>query len=69
MQTYADCVNKRFPGSVIVFDGYEEVSTEDMTHRRRSKGKKGMKTSFNAEMSLIVTTDIFLKKERKFLSM
>ena len=40
LQTYADYVNKRFPGSVIVFDGYEEVSTKDMTHRRRSKGKK-----------------------------
>ena len=40
LQTYADYVNKRYPGSVIVFDGYEEVSTKDMTHRRRSKGKK-----------------------------
>ena len=60
MQTYADYVNKRFPGSVIVFDGYEEVSTKDTTHRRRSKGKKGKKISFNVEMSLCVTKDVFL---------
>ena len=53
-------MNKRFPGSVIVFDGYEEVSTKDMTHRRRSKGKKGKKISFNVEMSLSVTKDVFL---------
>ena len=25
LQTYIDYVNKRYPGSVIVFDGYEEV--------------------------------------------
>ena len=60
MQTYADYVNKRFPGSVIVFDGYEEVSTKDITHRRRSKGKKAKKISFNVEMSLSVTKDVFL---------
>ena len=53
-------MNKRFPGSVIVFDGYEEVSTKDTTHRRRSKGKKGKKISFNVEMSLSVTKDVFL---------
>ena len=60
MQTYADYVNKRFPGSVIVFDGYEEVSTKNITHRRRSKRKKGKKISFNVEMSLSVTKDVFL---------
>ena len=60
LQTYVDYVNKRYPESVIVFDGYEGVSTKDMTHRRRSKGKKGMKISFNAEMSLSVTKDVFL---------
>ena len=26
LQTYVDYVNKRYPGSVIVFDGYEEVT-------------------------------------------
>ena len=40
LPTYTDYVNQHFPGSVIVFDGYEDVSTKDMTHRRRSKGKK-----------------------------
>ena len=54
-------MNKRFPGSVIVFDGYEEVSAKDMTHRRRSKGKKGMKISFNVEMSLSVTKDVIFE--------
>ena len=33
---------------------------KDMIHRRRSKGKKGMKLSFNVEMSLSITKDVFL---------
>ena len=33
---------------------------KDMIHRRRSKGKKGMKLSANVEMSLSITKDVFL---------
>ena len=60
LKSYTDFVAKNYGAAVIVFDGYEKFSTKDMTHRRRSKGKKGVSVSFTQDMSLTVTKDIFL---------
>ena len=45
---------------MVVFDSYEERSTKDMTHMRRSKGKKGFSVSFCIDMNLTVTKEAFL---------
>ena len=60
IKTYTDYVSKRYGEAFIVFDGYEGISTKDMTHRRRSKGKKGLTVSFTLDMCLSVSKDIFL---------
>ena len=60
LKSYTDFVAKNYGAAVIVFDGYEKFSTKDMTHRRRSKGKKGVSVCFTQDMSLTVTKDIFL---------
>ena len=60
MKSYTDFVAKNYGAAVIVFDGYDGFSTKDMTHRRRSKGKKGISVTFTQEMNLTVTKDAFL---------
>ena len=40
---------------MVVFDGYKEFITKDMTHKRRLKGKKGVSVTFSLDMSLSVT--------------
>ena len=46
--------------AVVVFDGYKEFITKDMTHKRRLKGKKGVSVTFSLDMSLSVTQQAFL---------
>ena len=58
--TYAAFVTKNYGDAIVVFDGYEGFSTKDMTHRRRSNGKKGVSVSFTSDMKLTITKDIFL---------
>ena len=45
---------------MVVFDGYKEFTTKDMTHKRRLKGKKGVSVTFSLDMSLSVTKEAFL---------
>ena len=56
---YADYVTRHYGKATIVFDGYEQVSTKDMTHMRRSKGKKGVSVSFTPDMSLTTSKEAF----------
>ena len=60
LDSFADFVTKNYGEAVVVFDGYDEFSTKDMTHRRRSKGKKGVGVSFTLDMNLTITKDAFL---------
>ena len=60
MNMYIDFVLKNYAEGIIVFDGYETFSTKDMTHRCRSKGKKGISVSFTLDMKLMVTKDASL---------
>ncbi|KAG1672652.1 hypothetical protein GQR58_015915 [Nymphon striatum] len=46
--------------AIIVFDGYGENSTKDMTQQRRSGGKTAPAVTFTKEMKLTMKKDIFL---------
>ena len=60
LMQYNAFVTKNYGDAIVVFDGYEGFSTKDMTHRRRSNGKKGVSVSFTSDMKLTITKDIFL---------
>ena len=60
LEAYSSYVVKKYGNAVIVFDGYRGASTKDMTHRRRTKGKKGPTVSVTKEMRLTVSKDSFL---------
>ena len=47
-----------------MFDGYRNPSTKHMTHRRGTGGKSGVEVSFNEDMKLTTTKDIFLANDR-----
>ena len=55
---------------MVVFDGYKEFTTKDMTHKRRLKGKKGVSITFSLDMNLTVTKEVFLsdsKNKQQFI--
>lgn len=60
LESYSDYVIKKYGKAVIVFDGYCGASTKDMTHRQRTRGKKGPTVSFTKEMCLTVSKELFL---------
>ena len=61
LQAYIEFVNEQYPNAVVVFDGYMSgPSTKDMTHLRRSKGKKGLAVHFQAGMKLQTSKEEFL---------
>ena len=43
---HTEYVWKKYDKAVVVFDGYESSNTKDMTHQRRSKGKRGTTVTF-----------------------
>ena len=45
---------------MVVFDGYKEFTTKDMTHKCHLKGKKGVSVTFSLDMSLSATQEAFL---------
>ena len=57
---------------MVIFDGYEERSTKDMTHMQRSKGKNGLSVRFSIDMNLTVTKEAFLNEisnKKKFVKL
>ena len=40
LETYSKYAATNYGKAVIVFDGYKEFTTKDMTHKRRLKGKQ-----------------------------
>ena len=63
VDSYTDFVTKNYGEVVVVFDGYEEFSTKDMTHRCRSKGKKGVGVSFTLDMNLTIKPAVAVRKK------
>ena len=60
IKKYTDYVIRRYGEAMVIFDGYDSASTKDMTHRRRLKGRKGVKVSFALDMNLTESKDLFL---------
>ena len=60
LQSYSDYVIIKYGKAVIIFDGYCGASTKDITHRQRTRGKKGPTVSFTKEMCLTVSKELFL---------
>ncbi len=44
----------------VVFDGYGKLSTKDMVHQRRAKGKAGLIVTFSEDMKHTMKKDSFL---------
>ena len=57
---YTDYVTRNYGEAIVVFDGYGDSSTKDMTHQRRSKGKKGATVTLAEDMCLTMPKDQFL---------
>ena len=58
--------------AVVVFDGYQGSTIKDMTHKRRRKGKHGMTVTFEKNMNLTVTKEVFLsntENKQRFIIM
>ena len=64
LSTYGNFVSKNYGEAIIVFEGYKAFTTKDMTHKRRSKGKNGVCISFDRDMNLTVTKEVFLSNSQ-----
>ena len=45
---------------IVIFDGYDSISTKDMTHQRRAKGRIGPTVTFTEDMAITVQKEQFL---------
>ena len=69
---YIEYVAGKYKDAIVVFDGYENMSTKDMTQRRRSKGKAGATVTVAASMITTMKKDQFLanqKNKQQFIFM
>ena len=67
---YTKYVVRRYKEAIVVFDGYENMNTKDMTHQRRSKGKAGATVTVAANMTTTMKKDQFLanrKNKQQFI--
>ena len=49
---------------MVVFDGYEKLSTKSMTQRRRTAGKVGATVTFSEDMRITMKKDHFLSNAK-----
>ena len=47
---YTNYVRRKYGNANIVFDGYEGLSTKDITHQRRTKGQTGPSVTNNCKI-------------------
>ena len=69
---YCTYVTKKYGKAIVVFDGYDDMSTKNMTHQRRAAGKAGATVTFSEDMKLTLTKDNFLanpKNKQRFINM
>ena len=64
--TYTENVTRKYSHAIVVFDGYLNSSTKDMTHQRRLKSKIGATVIFIEKMHLTMTkSEFFMNKINK----
>ena len=61
---YTECVARKYKDAIVVFDGYENMNTKDMTHQRQSKGKAGATVTVATNMTTTTKKDQFWPTER-----
>ncbi|KAK3705553.1 hypothetical protein QZH41_000251 [Actinostola sp. cb2023] len=69
---YCSYVTRKYGRPIIVFDGYDQVSTKNMTQQRRAAGKVGPTVTFSEDMKVTTKKDLFLsnvKNKQRFIHM
>lgn len=69
---YSSYVVKKYVKPIVVFDGYDRVSTKNMTQQRRAVGKAGPTVTFTEDMKVTLKKDDFLsnsKNKQRFINM
>ena len=69
---YCTYVQRKYGRAIVVFDGYDEMSTKAMTQQRRASGKVAATVTFTESMSITMKKDNFLsnpKNKQSFLLM
>ena len=69
LNAYTNYVNCKYGRAVVVFHGYQASTIKDMKHKRRSKGKHGMTMTFEKNMNLAVSKEVFLSNKERFIFM
>ena len=54
---YCQYATGKYGAAVIIFDGYKQSSTKDMTHQRRTGGKTATSVTFSGDMKLTMKKD------------
>ena len=57
---YCSYVTKKYGNDIVVFDGYDDMSTKNMTQQRRAAGKAGATVTFTENMKVTLKKDNFL---------
>ena len=69
---YTEHVARKYKDAIVVFDGYKNMNTKDMTHQRWLKGKAGVTVTVAANMTTTMNKDQFLtnrKNKQQFIFM
>ena len=61
---YTEYVRRKYKNAVVVFDGYDNMSTKDVTQHRRSKGKASATVAVLANMTTTMKKEQFLLTKR-----
>ena len=65
-------MTKKYGNAIVVFDGYDDMSTKNMAHQRRAAGKAGATVTFTENMKVTLKKDNFLtnpKNKQLFINM
>ena len=70
--TYCQYVTGKYGAAVVIFDGYKQSSTKDMTHQKRTGGKTTTSVTFSDDIKLTMKKDHFLSNssnKQSFINM
>ena len=69
---YTEYVTHKYRDAIVVFDGYDNANTKDMTHQIRSKCNAGTTVTFTGDTPVTMKKDQFLanrQNKKRFISM
>ena len=65
-------MTKKYGNAIVVLDGYDDMSTKNMTHQRRTAGKAEATVTLTENMKVTLKKKSFLanpKNKQRFISM